>query len=54
MVRFHVNAHTVRKHKGNKRKNILADPPPFEPIVNKPPTKSSISFIDMMGGETNV
>jgi putative transposase len=54
MVRFHDNAHKVRRYKGNRRKNSLPDTMESEPTVNKPPAKNSISFNDMMGGEANV
>ena len=50
MVRFHDNAHAVRRFKGNRRKsdNPKSDEQPA--LTDTPAAKNSISFSDMMGG----
>jgi transposase InsO family protein len=51
MVRFHDNAHTKRRFKGNRRKDFTTDN--FERITvpDEPVIKNSISYSDMMGGD---
>jgi transposase InsO family protein len=51
MVRFHDNAHTVRKYKGNRRKNKASDTIEPAPILKTSPIKNSISYNDMMRGD---
>lgn len=51
MVRFHDNAHTVRKYKGNRRKNKTPDTTEPETILKISPIKNSISYNDMMRGD---
>jgi len=50
MVRFHDNAHTMRKFKRNRRKNKDYDAKPESSAINTAHTKNPISFSDMMGG----
>lgn len=48
MVRFHDNAHTMRRFKGNRRKNIAPDIIDLESPIVESPIKNSISYSDMM------
>ena len=50
MVRFHDNAHAVRRFKGNRRKNDNPKSDESSAVPDTPVAKNSISFSDMMGG----
>jgi transposase InsO family protein len=54
MVRFHDNAHAMRKFKGNRRKDTLIEPMGQTPSLAEAVIKNSISYSDMMGSEKNV
>ena len=50
MVRFHDNAHAVRRFKGNRRKSDNPKSDESSSVLDTPAAKNSISFSDMMGG----
>ena len=51
VVRFHDNAHAMRKFKGNRRKDIQPEPTEQTPSLGETVIKNSISYSDMMGSE---
>jgi len=51
MVRFHDNAHAMRRFKGNRRRNIQPETTEQEASQTEPVIKNTISYIDMMGSE---
>lgn len=54
VVRFHANAHAMRKFKGNRRKSPQVDATDDSAISTSPEIKNSISYSEMMGSEENV
>ena len=54
VVRFHDNAHTMRRFKGNRRKKPQIDSTDDSTIPTNPEIKNSISYSEMMGSEENV
>jgi len=51
VVRFHDNAHAMRRFKGNRRKNVQPEALEQPDSQTKAAIKNSISYSDMMGGE---
>lgn len=51
MVRFHDNAHTLRRFKGNRRKNNQPEAIEQNTSTTEAVAKNSISYSDIMGGE---
>jgi transposase InsO family protein len=51
MVRFHDNAHAMRKFKGNRRKNTPPEIIEQKPSSDEKVIKNSISYCDLMGRE---
>ncbi|MCK9267359.1 MAG: hypothetical protein M0P14_01435 [Alkaliphilus sp.] len=56
VVRFHDNAHVMRKFTGNRKKNIEinTETASKENAIKKPVIENSISYSGMMEGEKNV
>ena len=54
VVRFHDNAHAMRKFKGNRRKSPQVDATDDSAISTSLEIKNSISYSEMMEGEDNV
>jgi len=54
MVRFHDNAHVMRRFKGNRRKSIPPEGVDQTALPTETAIKNSISYSEMMGGCTNV
>lgn len=52
MVRFHDNAHTMRKFKGNRRKDVTLETHENEVSLIETAIKNSISYSDMMGSDS--
>lgn len=50
MVRFHDNAHTMRRFKGNRNKTTNAKSNEQSSLSHEVTVKNPISFSDMMGG----
>jgi len=51
VVRFHDNAHAMRKFKGNRRKDIQPEPTEQKPFLVETSIKNTISYSDMMGSD---
>ena len=54
MVRFHDNAHVMRRFKGNRRKSIHPEGIDQTALPAETAIKNSISYSEMMGSEMDV